>query len=963
MLNRMIAFMSRFVAALLCLVLIFSYVFPNRSVNGFASDADAKNYRDYIVEHEQQNLNSKDELIIKAIEYEDAENVSIPNRDFLLTDSDSKVTYRFNLPQGGLYYIAIRYKPVAGGREIARGIQINSEYPFEEAKYITFNRYYRDKDREYKNQDGNQTFPTQIEEEIWTETLLFSANGYITEPLSFAFKAGENTLTIESIEGGMWLDIIKLIPATPLPEYEAYIRECYEKGYEIYDGEPIKVQGEDAIWKTSPSLYPINNRTSPLTEPYHPSYIVLNTIGGYAWRFPGQKIVWEVNVPKAGLYKIAFKYKQSYNRGTFSTRKLAINSSVPFAEANELRFDYNTDFSISYLADPTTGEEFYFYLNKGKNTISLEVSLGVFGQLISRVEDSLVNLNKIYQDIIVVTGVSPDKYRDYKLTVLIPDLRQRLIAERDALQSVVDDINDISGSFASSTSIINILITILNKMIKKPNEIPRYLVDFKSNISSLGDWIISIQEQPLEIDYFIIAGDNSKLPKPEGNFIQKLAHSLRAFIGSFLVDFNQQSKTVEDEKAKTIEVWISTGRDQYNILSRMINESFCKKYDINVDLKLVNPDAIFPATLAGNGPDVNIQVAASIPINFGYRDAAYDLTKLADFDEVAARFSKAAVDTFMFKNACYAIPDQMSFNVMFYRTDIFEQLGLEPPKTMDELLAIVPILQKNNMDIYFTTAPQTTLGAISTSGSTKNINPIYVSLLYQKGGQLYQNDGEYTDITSEEGIEAFKFWTDLYTKHNFIVTTDFVTRFRMGEIPIGIVDFTVFNTLSAAAPEIKGDWAIAQIPGTVQEDGSVRYDVPVTVSGALIVKNIAEKKGTVNESWEFLKWWTSAETQYEFATEMESVLGLAGRYPVANLEAFQKIAWGKNNLAVLNESLKWVRAVPQVPGSYITGRVIENAFLSVVTETSNVNPVDALYEAADEINAELKNKREEFNIE
>ena len=959
MISRTPAFISRFIAILLCLVLVFSYVvFQKQSV--FASETKA--YSDYIAEYGEISTDN-DEFVIKAAEYEKAENVSISNEKFLLTGTDSKVTYRFNLLKNGLYYIAIKYKPVAGGNEIARSIQINSEYPFEEAKYITFKRYYRDMDQEYKNQKGNQTFPTQVEEEIWTETLLFSADGYITEPLSFAFKAGENTLTIESLEGKMWIDTIRLVPATPLPDYGTYIQDCYENGYEKYDGEPIKIQGEDATWKTSPSLYPINDRTSPLTEPYHPSYIVLNTIGGYAWRIPGQMIVWEVDVPKAGLYKIAFKYKQSYIRGAFSTRKLAINGEVPFEEVNDLRFNYNTDFSISYLADRTTGEEFYFYLNEGKNTISLEVSLGVFGRFVSKVENSLANLNKIYQDIIVITSTSPDKYRDYKLTVLIPDLRERLIAERDALQSVVNDINEISGSFTSSTSIINMLITILNKMIEKPYEIPSYLTEFKSDMSSLGDWIVSIQEQPLEIDYFILAGENSKLPKAEGNFLQKIVHSIRAFIGSFLVDYDQQFKIVESEEAKTIVVWIPTGRDQYNILSKLINESFSEKYGVNVDLKLVNPDAIFPATLAGSGPDINIQVAASIPINFGYRDAAYDLTKFADFEEVASRFAEAAVDTFKFKDACYALPDQMSFNVMFYRTDIFEELGLEVPKTMDEFLAIVPILQKNNMDIYFTTTPQTTLGATATSGSTKNINPVYVSLLYQKGGQLYQNDGECTDITSEEGIEAFKYWTELYTKHNFIVSTDFATRFRMSEIPIGIVDFTVFNTLSVAAPEIKGDWAMAQIPGTIQEDGSVRYDTPVTVSGALIVKNIAEKKGTVNESWEFLKWWTSAETQYEFATEMESVLGLAGRYPVANLEAFEKIPWGKNNLEVLNESLKWIRAVPQVPGSYITGRAIENAFLSVVTEESNLNPVDALYEAADEINAELKSKREEFHIE
>ncbi len=946
-------------------VLVFAF-FLGHGRAAFASEAktyeaQAKTYADYAAEHGQA-ARDNDEIILQAVQC-DREGETSVSGGFLRAGSNSAVTYRFTLPKAGLYHILLTYKPVAGGSEIIRKLYINSESPFKEAEYITLKRYYRDRDQEYKKQTGNQAFPSQEEEELWSRTLLSSADGYITEPFAFYFKEGENTLTFEAVEAEIWMDTIALVPAEPLPDYETYLKKLRGEGHGKYASEPVKIQAEDATLKSAPSLYPINNRTSPLTEPYHPSYIVLNTIGGYAWRIPGQMIQWDVDVPEEGLYKLAFKYKQASTRGTFSTRKLAVNGVVPFAEANDLRFGYNTKFSLSYLADRETGEEFYFYLQKGKNTLSLEVSLGVFGGLTSRTEDVLGRLNRIYQEMIVITSTSPDKYRDYKLGVLIPDLYRRLAAERDNLQGIVDDINAISGSFTSSTSVLRMLIVNLDKMVQKPNQIASYLADFKNSMSALGNWMISVQQQPLEIDYFILAPEGYKLPQAEGSFFQNLLHRLRAFIGSFSTKYNGDWEKTAGESAKTIEVWVSTGRDQYNILRRMVNETFCRDNPINVNLKLVGADVIFPATLTGNGPDVNIQVAASTPINFGYREGACDLTKFPDFEEVAARFSPAALDTFRYKGACYAIPDQMSFDVMFYRTDIFREYGLEVPATLHDFLAAVPILQKNNMDIYFTTAPQAILGAVAVSGSTRSINPVYVSLLYQNGGSLYRNEGERADITSNAGIQAFKYWTDLYTKHNFIVLTDFVTRFRMGEIPVGIVDFTVFNSLAVGAPEIKGDWAMAQIPGTVREDGSVRYDTPVTVSGSLIVKNIAEKKGTVEESWEFLKWWTSAETQYNFATEMESVLGLAGRYPVANLDAFDRIAWGQNNLAVLKESLKWIRTVPQVPGSYITGRVIENAFLSVVTETSNLNPTDAIYKAVDQIDQELANKRREFHIQ
>lgn len=928
-------------------------------VSAYAADGVKKTYLEYINEYEEFSSEASEEIVLSAVDYENATDVEVSDGG-LLSGENSHISYSFNVPKPGFYYISINYKAVAGGGEIARAIRINSEYPFEEAQHITFKRFYKDENQEYKKEKGNQTFPPQVETEVWYEFILSDSEG---EQLKFFFEAGRNVLTIEAIDGEMWLDKIRLIPAASLPDYKAYISQLLEKGYEVYDGEPIKIQAEDAALKTSPSLYPVNERTSPLSEPYHPYYVVLNSIGGYAWRFPGQMIVWEVDIPKEGLYKIALRYKQSYNRGRFSVRRLAINGEVPFAEANELRFHYDTKFHLSYLADEETGEEFYFYFKEGKNTISLEVCLGVFDELIARVEDSLDALNKLYQDIVVITGTSPDKYRDYNLTALIPDLRERLVSQRNALNKIMKDMNNITGDFTEDNTVIEMLTVILNRIIQRPNEIGRYLSDFKSGISELGYWIDSMQQQPLLLDYIIIAPDNYKLPRGEANFIQNLIHKMRAFVGSFKVNYDEVLAGGSETKRGTIDVWVSTGRDQYNILRRLINESFSKQRNIDVNLRLVTSEAIIPATLTGTGPDVIIQASASIPMNLGYRGAAYDLAQFSDFSEVVDRFPEAALDTFVYGEACYALPDQMSFNVMFYRTDIFDELNLSVPETMEELLAIVPVLQKNNMDIYFTTSEQVKLGATAQTGMTKNVNPVYVSLLYQMGGELYYNVGESTAVTSEEGIDAFKYWTELYTKHNFIVSTDFVTRFRLGEIPVGVVDLTTFNSLSVAAPEIKGQWAIGVIPGIVSSTGEVRHDNPVTVSGAFIIKNIAEKRGTVDLAWEFLKWWTSEEAQYDFATSMEAVLGLAGRYTTANIEAFKKLGWGKENLKVLEESIKWLRAVPQVPGSYITGREIENAFLSVVTESESRNPIDAIYDAADMINSELSIKRKEFGIQ
>ena len=78
-------------------------------------------------------------------------------------------------------------------------------------------------------------------------------------------------------------------------------------------------------------------------------------------------------------------------------------------------------------------------------------------------------------------------------------------------------------------------------------------------------------------------------------------------------------------------MWLSTGRDQFDVIRRLINESFEPTYGIKVNLKLIGADVVLPATATGNGPDAAIQIANSAPVNFAFRDAALDLKEFEDY--------------------------------------------------------------------------------------------------------------------------------------------------------------------------------------------------------------------------------------------------------------------------------------------------------------------------------------------
>ena len=123
---------------------------------------------------------------------------------------------------------------------------------------------------------------------------------------------------------------------------------------------------------------------------------------------------------------------------------------------------------------------------------------------------------------------------------------------------------------------------------------------------------------------------------------------------------------------------------------------------------------------------------------------------------------------------------------------------------------------------------------------------------------------------------------------------------------------------------------------------------------------MVEMRDTKQEAWEFLKWWTSAQTQTAYAREMEAVLGTSGRYLVANLDSYAAAVWPDSMQTAIEAVLDDLHGIPQVPGGYITGRYIYNAFITVVTEYENA--ADTLFEANELIKKEITKKRIEFGL-
>ena len=916
-------------------------------------------YSQYIEKHKDKSRPDT-EIIIQAEDFTHVEGMEVEVLDEFLgatgkvikTEESGTIEWEVDIAEAGLYNIAIRYYPVEGkSSDIERELYINDEIPFQEAATLTFPRTWGNELDEIQSDNrGNHLRPRQVEKPIWMEMDFQDSEGYYTEPFLFYFEEGINKISFVSVREPMVIDYIKLYQVEEIPTYKE-VAASYDNLDVDIEGKFIKIQGEDAVLKSSPTLYPINDRSSPATEPYHVSKIRMNSIGGYNWRWPGQWITWEVDIPEDGLYKIGIKFKQNMLRGVYSTRKLYIDGKVPFKEMEKIPFYYNNKWDMHVLG----GEEepYFFYLTKGKHEITLEVTLGDLAPLIRTVENSVLELNRAYRQIIMITGASPDPYRDYELEKKIPGLLDTFKEQSEILSRVLNRLVEVTGEKSDKTAILNTMVVQLEDFIDRPETIQRRLDTFKTNVGALGTWILTVREQPLEIDYIVVASPEQKMPEPDVGFIKKAIHEVRSFFYSFIEDYNTIGNVAEDEDDVEITVWIGTGRDQAQVMKQMIDDTFTPLTGIYVKLQLVDMNSLLPATLAGQGPDVAMQIQNNIPVNYAMRNAVVDLTEFPDFDEVANRFRESALLPYRYDGGVYALPEQQIFSMMFYRKDIFEELELKVPETWEEFYEIIPELQKNHMEVALPLAqdPQN-------PGDVQNLipNQTFVMMLYQNDGELYAEDGKKSALDSPVSMEIFKDWTSLYTNYKLPLKFDFLNRFRTGEMPIGIADYTFYNTLAVAAPEIRGLWEFVPVPGTIQEDGTIRREVSSTGTAVVIMEQAKNKEA----SWEFLKWWTSKETQVRFGREMESLMGAAARYPTANIEALEELPWPVKDYQRIEEQWQWVRGVPEVPGGYFTGRHLDNAFREVIN--NGTNPREALTDYVVYINDEIRAKRKEFNL-
>ncbi len=858
---------------------------------------------------------------------------------YILSSEDAKteeksLTWEVSAPDNGRYYVQVKYSVATEARgQLEYSLYVNGEIPYDELDGFVLPREYVDSGETVKDIYGNEIRPTQIETDRETENYLFDYAGMYAQPLSVNLENGLNTLTLIAWDTEADIGEVILIPAGEISDYSVYERKHADKA--DYTGSPIFLEAEDTAYKSDQTLYDVGDKSSPLVSPTKVGKICLNTVGGYRWNTVGQYIAWNITVPESGMYVIGFKVRQNVNTAQKSGRIMLVNGEIPFREAEEISVPYSSKWQM--LIPGNENGAYRIYLEAGENEIRLQATLGGMDEVLRSLESAVKTLNAIYRKLLVIIGVTPDTARDYKLDKLVPEQLEEMKRQADGLAACADFIESFNESSNAGVGLLRTMQRQLIEMSDDSDKVAENFSYFKTNIGALGTWLATAKQQPLAVDYLAAGKANEEWPEVNAGLFSQIIFDVGEFASSFVADYRSIGQLQENENDKMLKVWISTGRDQAQSLRSMIGDSFTPHYGIGVQLELVTAGTLLPAIVAGTAPDVNI--GSTDVVNFAMRNALCDLTQFDDFEETANRFSEVLFIPLRYLDGVYGLPENMDFSVLFYRSDILEELNLQVPETWDDVRAMSSVLSKNNMEFGLP------------SGSAT-----YLMLLRQRDIPIYESDGISCTLDQTDAIRTFEEYTNLYENYGLPLSFDFVNRFRSGEMPVGVAGFGTYNNLQVAAPEIKGLWNIAKVPGSVRDDGTVDHTTMAGGGAAVIIKNSSEHEA----AWEFIKWWTSADVQVRYGRELESVLGPSGRYSSANTEAFALSSWPKKELNVLTAQMEESSALEQVPGGYFLSRHLDNAFRNVVY--NGKEPMDMLYDYVYKIDRELTEKRQEFGL-
>lgn len=855
-----------------------------------------------------------------------------------------EIEVTITVPENALYVMSFDYLSYDDSiLPIEFSVKVDDEFPFYEMRNLKFETVWvSDKLCDY-DRYGNEIVVMPDKKITWLTKAVMDSSYNYSDALLVSLSKGTHKLTIDVSEGNFLLGNITLSAKETIKKYT---------GSEVAEGsELITVNAIEFYERNDSSIHAAAEYNSAL-YPLSSKETVLNILDGASFDTAGQTVTYSFDVEKAGYYYIAMNYMQSEKSDFPVYVDFRIDNEFPNDAFKNQAINYTTKYKNYTLTD-SENNKLSVYLEEGMHTISLTISADPIRFAIEAANRIMSEINDLSLEVTKVVGSSDDsiKYSDIKLTRYIPELKENLTSWVTELYELSDMaaelIGEDDGEDVACFAYLRIAASELETLAKEPDELIYRVDELSTSQNSINTQIANfidvINSNDVSIDRIYIYQEDAKLPRGAGFF-----KSIALSVGRFFYSFFAQSYSTESADEEHIQVWVNRPRQYVEIMQKMIDEGFTKETGIEVDLCIMtDANKLVLSNASGDTPDIATGINYSIPFELAIRGALVDLTKFSDYKEVFGRYSEGLLVSSVVGNGLYSLPETMNFYVMFYRSDILEKIGVSVPNTLDELIAILPNLQMRGLNVYYQTAAM--LAMRNFHGTTP--------IIYQNDGTLYGETALDITLDSDATVKGITELTELFTLYNLPVDVpNFYQHFRNGDLPIGIADFNSYNLILNAAPEIANSWSIALVPGVEDEEtGEIKRYMSGGAESTVMFSSNDERE---QKAWEFMKWWSDADTQAEFGQMLQIMYGDEYIWPTANLEAFNKLPYPTSDKNIIIEQASYILEAPRLLGSYMTERELSNVFVDVVVNGETLRT--RIDDAVKTITRETKRKLEEF---
>ncbi|MFD7444151.1 extracellular solute-binding protein [Streptomyces sp. NPDC059909] len=380
-----------------------------------------------------------------------------------------------------------------------------------------------------------------------------------------------------------------------------------------------------------------------------------------------------------------------------------------------------------------------------------------------------------------------------------------------------------------------------------------------------------------------------------------------------------------DEKSGTLRVWLFqevSNKPKEQVVDAAIASFRARHKGAKVEVEYIPVDTRAQRIKAA----FNDPKSAPDLIEYGNTDTAGYVEDggLADISDEFGTWAEAkdtdptAKQSVTVDGKVYGAPLFVGVRALYYRTDVFEELGVQPPKTQAELVSTAKKIHKAKPELY-----GIAVGGAYTYGA--------MPFIWANGGELAEKQGASykSAINSPAARKGIESYTSLFGDDNCPAAkcasmggNATVTAFASGTAAMAIGGD--FSHAAVEAGTVKGEYAVVPLPGVTA--GSI---APAFAGG----NNLGVMKSSSHRTLavELMKSLASKETQ----AKLFDAMGFLPTYTDVRADAATKEPFVKPFIDTLAADTKFVPASPGW-GRIDASLVLPTMFQEIVSGKKNV---------------------------